>query len=139
MTFFFFLVGQTITFDSIRARLEILLLAPHNNWVLGDLYLTCNFPLMTTSKLKGLYFCLIIDHLIDFKFSLEDCYPNGTMTALAVKVESVPNLIPSSLTLKDKSCKPVFSNDRVAYFSFSVNSCGTIRTVSLLSHLTIEN
>lgn len=54
------------------------------------------------------------------------------MTALAVKVESLRNLVPSSLTLKDTSCKPNFSDDRVAYFSFSVNSCGTTRTVSEL-------
>lgn len=52
------------------------------------------------------------------------------MTAVAVKVESVRNLVPSSLTLKDTSCKPVFSDGRFAYFSFSVDSCGTTRTVS---------
>lgn len=52
------------------------------------------------------------------------------MTALAVKVESLRNLVPGSLTLKDTSCKPSFSDDRFAYFSFSVNSCGTTRTVS---------
>lgn len=52
------------------------------------------------------------------------------MTALAVKVESLRNLAPSSLTLKDTSCKPNFSDDRFAYFSFGVNSCGTTRTVS---------
>ncbi|XP_022621514.1 uncharacterized protein LOC111236890 [Seriola dumerili] len=96
---------EIINSDSVRARLDILLWDPINNWVLGDFYLACNFPLMTTN-----------------------CYPNGTMTALAVKVESVPNLEPSLLTLKDKSCKPVFSNDRFAYFSFSADSCGTTRT-----------
>lgn len=51
------------------------------------------------------------------------------MTAMAVKVESVHHLVPRSLTLKDASCKPTFSDDRFAYFSFSVDSCGTIRTV----------
>uniref|UniRef100_A0A8C3AVZ2 Zona pellucida protein AX 1 n=1 Tax=Cyclopterus lumpus TaxID=8103 RepID=A0A8C3AVZ2_CYCLU len=59
-----------------------------------------------------------------------ECYPNGTMTATAVKVDSVTNIIPSRLTLKDQSCKPAFSDDRFAYFSFSVASCGTTRTVS---------
>lgn len=52
------------------------------------------------------------------------------MTAVAVKVESVRNLTPGFLALKDTSCKPVFSDDRFAYFSFSVDSCGTTRTVS---------
>ncbi|GAA6228834.1 uncharacterized protein LOC108895977 [Lates japonicus] len=96
---------ELITSDSIRARLDMLLWDPNNNWVLGDLYLACSFPLTTTK-----------------------CYPNGTMAALAVKVESVPNLVPSWLTLKDQSCKPVFSDDRFAYFSFSADSCGTTRT-----------
>ncbi|XP_035535234.1 zona pellucida protein AX 1 isoform X1 [Morone saxatilis] len=98
-------VFELITSDSVRARLDVLLFHPNNNWVLADLYLACSFPLITTN-----------------------CYPNGTMTALAVKVESVPNLIPSWLTLKDQSCKPVSSDDRFAYFSFSADSCGTTRT-----------
>ncbi|XP_010739022.3 uncharacterized protein LOC104926782 [Larimichthys crocea] len=95
---------ELITSYSLRARIDVLLFDPNNNWALADLYLSCNFPMITT-----------------------ECYPNGTMTAWAVKVESVPNLIPSSLTLKDKSCKPVFSDDRFAYFSFSADSCGTTR------------
>uniref|UniRef100_A0A3Q2YR75 Zona pellucida protein AX 1 n=1 Tax=Hippocampus comes TaxID=109280 RepID=A0A3Q2YR75_HIPCM len=68
------------------------------------------------------------------------CYPNGTITALAAKVESVPNLIPGWLTLKDKSCKPFFSDDRFAYFSFGVDSCGTTRTLhpSLLHRQTVS-
>ncbi|KAM6992412.1 zona pellucida protein AX 1 [Tautogolabrus adspersus] len=96
---------ELLTSDSVRARLDMLLYDPINNWVLADLYLACNFPLTTTT-----------------------CYSNGTITALAVKVESVPNLIPSWLTLRDQSCKPTFSDDRFAYFSFSADSCGTTRT-----------
>ncbi|XP_031695970.1 zona pellucida sperm-binding protein 2-like [Anarrhichthys ocellatus] len=96
---------ELITSDSVRTRVDLLLLDPINNWVLSDLYLSCTFPFIRTT-----------------------CNPNGTMTAMAVKVESVPNLSPSRLTLKDQSCKPVFSDDRSAYFSFSVDSCGTTRT-----------
>ncbi|KAM6906798.1 uncharacterized protein PEZ65_017949 [Lycodopsis pacificus] len=96
---------ELITSDSVRTRVDLLLLDPINDWVLSDLYLSCTFPFTTTT-----------------------CYPNGTMTAMAVKVESVPNLSPSRLTLKDQSCKPAFSDDRSAYFSFSVDSCGTTRT-----------
>nr|XP_061843343.1 zona pellucida sperm-binding protein 2-like [Nerophis lumbriciformis] len=106
---------EYITADAIRVRLDMLLWEPNNNWVLGDLYLCCNFPLKTT-----------------------ECHPNGTMTALAVKVESVPNLIPNWLTLKDKACKPVFSDDRFAYFSFGVNSCGTTRSFSD-NHMLYQN
>uniref|UniRef100_A0A3B5BAZ9 Zona pellucida sperm-binding protein 2-like n=1 Tax=Stegastes partitus TaxID=144197 RepID=A0A3B5BAZ9_9TELE len=96
---------ELFTSHFVRARLDMLLWDSNNQWVLADLYLTCDFPLMTTS-----------------------CYSNGTITALAVKVESVPSLDPSSLTLKDPSCKPVFSDDRFAHFSFSADSCGTTRT-----------
>uniref|UniRef100_A0A8C7LML5 ZP domain-containing protein n=1 Tax=Oncorhynchus mykiss TaxID=8022 RepID=A0A8C7LML5_ONCMY len=91
--------------DSIRARVDLLLLETPNMWQLNDLSLACNFPLTMT-----------------------ECYPNGTVTALAVKVESVRNLNPKYLTLSDQSCKPVFSNDRFAFFSFNLNSCGTTRT-----------
>ncbi|XP_026175094.1 uncharacterized protein LOC113137574 [Mastacembelus armatus] len=98
-------VFELIMSDSVRARIDVVLWDLNKNWVLADFYLACNFPLITT-----------------------ECYANGTMTALAVKVESVPDLVPSRLTLKDQSCKPVLSNDRFAYFAFSVGSCGTTRT-----------
>uniref|UniRef100_A0A8C8FPI0 ZP domain-containing protein n=1 Tax=Oncorhynchus tshawytscha TaxID=74940 RepID=A0A8C8FPI0_ONCTS len=98
-------VFETVQSDSIRARVDLLLLETPNMWQLNDLSLACYFPLTMT-----------------------ECYPNGTVTALAVKVESVRNLNPKYLTLSDQSCKPVFSNDRFAFFSFSLNSCGTTRT-----------
>ncbi|XP_017267297.1 uncharacterized protein zpax1 isoform X2 [Kryptolebias marmoratus] len=98
-------IFEVITTESIRSRLDMLLWDSKNNWVLGDLYLACYFPLATTR-----------------------CYSNGTISALAVKVSSVPNLNPSWLTLKDPSCTPVSSNDRFAHFSFSADSCGTTRT-----------
>ncbi|XP_068433145.1 zona pellucida protein AX 1 [Clinocottus analis] len=96
---------ELMTSDSVRARVDFSLLHTTNDWVLADLFLACNFPLTTTA-----------------------CYPNGTMTAMAVKVDSVTNILPSQLTLKDQSCKPAFSDDRFAYFSFSGASCGTTRT-----------
>uniref|UniRef100_A0AAQ6AHW9 ZP domain-containing protein n=1 Tax=Amphiprion ocellaris TaxID=80972 RepID=A0AAQ6AHW9_AMPOC len=55
------------------------------------------------------------------------CFPNGTMTALAVKLESVPGLNPSQLTLRDPTCGPTYSDERYAYFVFTGNSCGTTR------------
>lgn len=65
-------------------------------------------------------------------FCRSECYPNGTMTAMAVKFESAPQLNPSQLTLNDPTCGPVSSDDRFAYFVFSVNSCGTTRKVESL-------
>lgn len=44
-------VLQLITSDSVKARLDLLLYEPNNNWVLADLYLACNFPLTTTGKI----------------------------------------------------------------------------------------
>lgn len=64
------------------------------------------------------------------KLCLSECFPNGTMTALAVKLESVPSLNPSQLVLNDPSCGPAYSDDRYAYFVFTANSCGTNRKVT---------
>ncbi|XP_016329737.1 zona pellucida sperm-binding protein 2-like [Sinocyclocheilus anshuiensis] len=90
--------------SSLRARLDVLLWEPVNKWTLNDFSLACNFPMTMT-----------------------ECFSNGTMSALAVKVESVPQLVPRQLTLRDPSCRPKFSNDRFAYFSFEANRCGTTR------------
>ncbi|XP_021419860.2 zona pellucida sperm-binding protein 4-like [Oncorhynchus mykiss] len=54
------------------------------------------------------------------------------MTALAVKVDSVPGLNPGQLTLSDPACGPTYSDDRFAYFHFTVNSCGTTRKLHTL-------
>lgn len=67
---------------------------------------------------------------------LSECFPNGTMTALAVKLESVPSLDPSKLTLNDPSCRPSYSDDRYAYFVFTANSCGTTRKVTVWQYFT---
>ncbi|CAL8315674.1 unnamed protein product [Lota lota] len=101
--------------SSVKARLDVLLWEPINNWSLNDFSLACYFPLSTTN-----------------------CYSNGTMTAHSVKVESVPDLVPHQLTLREKSCKPYFSDERFALFSFNVNSCGTSR-VFFGNHLLYEN
>ncbi|XP_030577378.1 uncharacterized protein LOC115774309 [Archocentrus centrarchus] len=95
---------EAIESTSIRTRLDVILMDPETNVSITDFSLGCSF------------------------FSpLTECFPNGTMTALAVKLESVPSLNPSQLTLHDPTCGPVYSDDRYAYFVFTVNSCGTIR------------
>lgn len=70
-----------------------------------------------------------------FKLFFSECFPNGTITTLAVKLESVPSLNPSELTLLDPTCGPVYSDDRYAYFVFTANSCGTTRKVLSLHNL----
>ncbi|KAJ4919649.1 hypothetical protein JOQ06_027834 [Pogonophryne albipinna] len=103
-------VFELLTAESVKSRIDLLLLDRANDWVLADLYLACYFPLKAT-----------------------EFHPNGTMTAVAVKVESTRNLKPSQLTLKDQSCTPQFSDDRFAYFSFSVDTCGTTRTTQTVA------
>ncbi|KAL0965043.1 hypothetical protein UPYG_G00276040, partial [Umbra pygmaea] len=96
---------EVVHSKSVRARVDMLLVQTPNMWKLNDFSLACFFPLTTT-----------------------ECYSNGTMTALAVKVESAINLDTAQLTLRDESCKPAFSSDRFALFSFNLNSCGTTRS-----------
>ncbi|TMS12097.1 Zona pellucida sperm-binding protein 2 [Larimichthys crocea] len=97
-------VYEAVESSSIRSRLDMVLINPETNINIKEFSVACNF------------------------FStLTECFPNGTMTALAVKLESVPSLNPSQLTLRDPTCGPTYSDDRYAYFVFTGNSCGTNR------------
>ncbi|XP_035534148.1 uncharacterized protein LOC118340356 [Morone saxatilis] len=95
---------EAIESSSIRSRLDVVLRNPETNSNIKEFSLACNF-----------YSTLI------------ECFPNGTMTALAVKLESVPSLNPSQLTLRDPTCVPAYSDDHYAYFVFTGSSCGTTR------------
>uniref|UniRef100_A0A8C7HUW4 ZP domain-containing protein n=1 Tax=Oncorhynchus kisutch TaxID=8019 RepID=A0A8C7HUW4_ONCKI len=97
-------VFESVHSSSVRSRLDVALLNPYNNMTIKYFSLACSF-------LK----------------TLTECFSNGTMTALAVKVDSVPGLNPGQLTLSDPACGPTYSDDRFAYFHFTVNSCGTTR------------
>uniref|UniRef100_A0A8C7ILZ8 ZP domain-containing protein n=1 Tax=Oncorhynchus kisutch TaxID=8019 RepID=A0A8C7ILZ8_ONCKI len=97
-------VFESVHSSSVRSRLDVALLNPYNNMTIKYFSLACSF-------LK----------------TLTECFSNGTMTALAVKVESAPGLNPGQLTLSDPACGPTYSDDRFAYFHFTVNSCGTTR------------
>ncbi|XP_040920447.1 uncharacterized protein LOC121199644 isoform X2 [Toxotes jaculatrix] len=97
-------VFEAVESLSIRSRLDVVLKNPETNKNIKEFSLACDFP-----------------------STLIECFPNGTMTALAVKLESVPSLNPSQLTLRDPSCGPSYSDDRYAYFVFTANSCGTTR------------
>uniref|UniRef100_A0A8K9V2F9 ZP domain-containing protein n=1 Tax=Oncorhynchus mykiss TaxID=8022 RepID=A0A8K9V2F9_ONCMY len=79
-----------------------------------------SLPFHSSSVRSLMATCLLLPYL-------QECFSNGTMTALAVKVESAPGLNPGQLTLSDPACGPTYSDDRVAYFHFTVNSCGTTR------------
>lgn len=60
------------------------------------------------------------------------------MTALAIKLDSVPLLKPSQLRLQDPTCGPAYSNEHFAYFVFTVNSCGTTRKVDLITIVVMQ-
>ncbi|KAM7395242.1 hypothetical protein PAMA_006823 [Pampus argenteus] len=97
-------VFEAVESSSIRSRLDVALKNSETDNNLQEFTMACNF-----------------------RTTLTECFPNGTMTALAVKLESVPSLNPSQLTLRDPTCGPSYSDDRYAYFVFSGNSCGTTR------------
>ncbi|KAM9778969.1 uncharacterized protein ACBT44_000570 isoform 1-T1 [Syngnathus typhle] len=97
-------VYEAIEKSNLRSRLEVALINLETDRNVNDFTLTCRFP-----------------------STLVECLPNGTMTAIAVKLESVPSLNPSELTLLDPTCSPVYSDDRLAYFVFTGNTCGTTR------------
>ncbi|MGH0174904.1 UNVERIFIED_CONTAM: hypothetical protein FKN15_069499 [Acipenser sinensis] len=95
---------EVISSLGIRSRLDLTLKDIGTMVVVADFSLSCSFPT-----------------------KMIDCFTNGTMAALAVKVESVPSLSPSQLTLRDPSCRPLQSDAINAVFYFNVNSCGTTR------------
>ncbi|KAK7907672.1 hypothetical protein WMY93_016284 [Mugilogobius chulae] len=95
---------EAIEASTVKARLEVGLVSPNERKLFKEFSLSCNF-----------YSTVI------------ECFPNGTITALALKLESVPNLDPGRLTLVDPECGPVFSTEHYAFFSFNANSCGTTR------------
>ncbi|KAK5930057.1 hypothetical protein CesoFtcFv8_000256 [Champsocephalus esox] len=95
---------EAVELSSIKSRLDVTLRYPKTNKTIQVFSLACNF----------------ITNLIE-------CFPNGTITAIAITLESVPSLNPRRLTLRNSACGPTYSNDQYAYFVFTANSCGTTR------------
>ncbi|XP_075869688.1 uncharacterized protein LOC142879981 [Nelusetta ayraudi] len=97
-------VFEAVEGSNLKTRLYVALSDLGSNKIIQDISMTC-------------------DHSV----TLTECFPNGTITAWALKLESVPSLDPSKLVLNDPTCGPSFSDDRSAYFVFAANSCGTTR------------
>ncbi|XP_034383630.1 uncharacterized protein LOC117727433 [Cyclopterus lumpus] len=95
---------EAIEASSVRSRLDVTLRNPDTTKNIQEFSVACSF--MST---------------------LTECFPNGTITALAMKLESVPSLQLSHLTLRDPTCGPTYSDDHYAHFTFTGNSCGTTR------------
>ncbi|XP_034384063.1 uncharacterized protein LOC117727742 [Cyclopterus lumpus] len=95
---------EAIEASSIRSRLDVSLRNPDTNKNIQEFSVACSF--MST---------------------LTECFPNGTMTALAMKLDSVPSLQLGHLTLRDPTCGPTYTDGHYAHFIFTGNSCGTTR------------
>ncbi|MGH0189667.1 UNVERIFIED_CONTAM: hypothetical protein FKN15_037605, partial [Acipenser sinensis] len=130
---------EVISSSGIRSRLDLTLKDIGTMVVVADFSLSCSFPTkMIGNSPADQAFFIIAAFEIGPKVAWSDCFTNGTMAALAVKVESVPSLSPSQLTLRDPSCRPLQSDATNAVFYFHVNSCGTTRRVSIDTFKTIE-
>ncbi|XP_026539714.1 uncharacterized protein LOC113422781 [Notechis scutatus] len=55
------------------------------------------------------------------------CFPNGTITATILSLDTKPDLNPRRTHLRDKNCRPVEVDGTKALFTFSVSTCGTLR------------
>ncbi|KAJ4920226.1 hypothetical protein JOQ06_027614 [Pogonophryne albipinna] len=86
-----------------------------------------HFSLIVPSSAADATVEAVASSSIKSRLDLIECFPNGTITAMAITLESVPSLNPRRLTLRDPACGPTYSNDQYAYFVFTANSCGTTR------------
>ncbi|XP_066451335.1 uncharacterized protein [Eleutherodactylus coqui] len=55
------------------------------------------------------------------------CYPDGKIQVSVKKINNIPNMDLSRLSLMDRKCGPVSSDGITAQFTFTVNSCSTTR------------
>ncbi|XP_026089540.1 uncharacterized protein LOC113063394 [Carassius auratus] len=99
-----FVAFESVQLTGVLGRLDVEVYDSLNNWSFREFSLACPFFV-----------------------KMSECFPNGTITAIIPKLESVPHLLPGELTLRDPACKPYDTEDYFAYFHFNVTSCGTTR------------
>lgn len=99
------LVYEDITLRGIVARLDWILRDNKTLEVRSEHSVTCRFP---------------ADRLLV-------CFPNGTVKATVLSLDTKPRFNPRRTHLKDPTCTPDEADDARALFSFSVFTCGTIR------------
>uniref|UniRef100_A0A8C5M751 ZP domain-containing protein n=1 Tax=Leptobrachium leishanense TaxID=445787 RepID=A0A8C5M751_9ANUR len=97
------LVYEDITLRGIVARLDWTLRDNKTLAILSRHSHTCRFP---------------ADRLLV-------CFPNGTVKATVLSLDTRPNFNPRKTHLKDQTCTPEEADDTRALFFFSVFSCGT--------------
>ncbi|XP_063298206.1 uncharacterized protein LOC134586555 [Pelobates fuscus] len=69
---------------------------------------------------------------------LIQCFPNGTISVVVMKLAALPDLDLSLLQLRARSCRPALYSDTNAIFIFQVNTCETSRQFSG-NKMTYEN
>ncbi|KAG8140822.1 hypothetical protein E2320_003480 [Naja naja] len=92
-------------------------LAVSQNYTIQDdgHYFFLSAPFLAT----GLMYEIFVDFIL--------CFPNGTITATMLSLDTKPELNPRKTHLRDKNCRPVEVDDTKALFTFSVSTCGTLR------------
>lgn len=95
---------EVVKSSFVRGRIDVTLQDPERGWNISYYSRACSFFT-----------------------SFIECMPNGTIEAIAIKVEAVPSLDLRQLSLNDPSCGPTYSDNHFALFLFRVDSCGTTR------------
>ncbi|XP_051881383.1 zona pellucida protein AX 1 [Pristis pectinata] len=108
-------IYEELSLHGIIARLNLTLKDKNTMKIEMPFSVVCNFP----------------------PADLAVCFPNGTMVITAL-VDTLPELDPSKMVLKDGKCQPKEVDHRRALFEFSIDSCGTTRTIRG-NHLIYEN
>ncbi|KAJ6652385.1 hypothetical protein lerEdw1_011615 [Lerista edwardsae] len=110
------LVYEDISLQGLVARLDFNLRDDKTREILIAFPIACTFP---TRKLLV-------------------CFPNGTMAATVLSLDTKPALDPRRTHLRDKNCGPVAADESRALFSFPVATCGTTRRLEG-NYLVYEN
>lgn len=128
------LAFQAVKGSFLKTRLYVGLYNLQSNQRIEGTSMNCDHSVtltgleMKSQSLFASFLCICIER--SNMISDVECFPNGTITAWALKLKAVPSLDPSRLVLNDPSCRPSFSDHRSAYFVFAANTCGTTRKVT---------
>ncbi|XP_054850330.1 uncharacterized protein LOC129339772 [Eublepharis macularius] len=99
------LVYEDISLQGLTARLDFNLRNNKTLAIMVSFPISCHFP---TGKLVV-------------------CFPNGTIAATVLSLDTKPALDPRRTHLRDESCGPVAADESRALFSFPVATCGTTK------------
>eukprot|EP00062_Callorhinchus_milii_P015022 gi/632964973/ref/XP_007898660.1/ PREDICTED: uncharacterized protein LOC103183151 [Callorhinchus milii] len=99
-------ITEELNLYSFKARFNLTLKSKNTPGIEINFFVSCKFP--------------TVEFIV--------CFPNGTMAVVAV-VETVPDLDPGKMVLKDGKCHPQEFDQDKAFFRFNVDSCGTTHMI----------